>query len=78
MMIYNSCGDDHPLSLFLSVLGSPVSKRQYPKRLQNFSNFLNVEGDVKELAPLFVNHYKHQDNVDWNLEGRLLAFAKNQ
>ncbi len=46
----SSDNDNHPLILFLSMLDAPDSKRQYPKRLQNFFNFLNLEGDIKEQA----------------------------
>ncbi|HXT83227.1 MAG TPA: hypothetical protein VN704_02675, partial [Verrucomicrobiae bacterium] len=60
------------------MLGSPESKRQYPKRLQNFFNFLNLEGDIKEQALSFVNYYIYQDNDGEKIEGRLLAFANYQ
>ncbi len=70
--------DNHPLTLFLSMLEAPESKRQYPKRLQNFFNFLNLEGDIKEQALSFVKHYKYKDDDGEKLEGRLLAFAKYQ
>ncbi len=70
--------DNHPLTLFLSMLGSPESKRQYPKRLQNFFNFLDLKGDIKEQALTFANYYKHQDKDGEKLEGRLLAFANYQ
>jgi len=70
--------DNHPLDLFLSMLDAPDSKRQYPKRLQNFFNFLDIKGDIKQQAQSFVNYYKYQDNDGEKLEGRLLAFAKYQ
>jgi hypothetical protein len=35
-----------PLSLFTSMLNAPESKRQYPKRLQVFFNFLKLEGEL--------------------------------
>ena len=35
-----------PLSLFTSMLNAPESKRQYPKRLQAFFNFLKLEGEL--------------------------------
>lgn len=46
---------NHPLSLFISMLGSPESIRQYPKRLQTFFDFLEINGDIKEPATSFVN-----------------------
>jgi hypothetical protein len=41
-------------------------------------SYQNIEGDIKEQALLFVNHYKYQDNVGEKFEGRLLVFAKYQ
>ena len=73
-----SSDDNHPLDLFLSMLDAPDSKRQYPKRLQNFFNFLKIDGDIKQQALSFVKYYKYQDNDGEKLEGRLLAFAKYQ
>ena len=57
-----SSDDNHPLDLFLSMLDAPDSKRQYPKRLQTFFNFLKIEGDIKEQALSFVKYYKYQDD----------------
>jgi hypothetical protein len=53
-----SSDDNHPLDLFLSMLYAPNSKRQYPKRLQNFFNFLKIEGDIKQQALSFANYFK--------------------
>jgi hypothetical protein len=33
---------------FLFALNSPSTKRQYPKRLQNFLDFLKIEGETIE------------------------------
>ena len=65
--------NDHPLSFFLSMLGSPESKRQYPQRLQVFFNYLKLEGDIKDQSLAFVKQYKHQDGED--LERQLIMFA---
>ena len=48
----SSNDDNHPLTLFLSMLDAPDSKRQYPKRLQNFFNFLNLEGDIRRAGSI--------------------------
>jgi hypothetical protein len=53
-----SSDDNHPLDLFLSMLDAPDSKRQYPKRLQTFFNFLNIGGDIREQALSFANYFK--------------------
>lgn len=70
--------DDHPLALFLSMLGSPESKRQYPKRLQSFFNFLNLQGQIQEQALSFVKQFKNKDNDGEDLEKQLLRFANYQ
>ena len=54
--------DNHPLSLFLSLLNSTESKRQYPKRLQTFFDFLNIKGDIKEQSLSFAKQYKQQND----------------
>ena len=60
------------------MLNSPESKRQYPKRLQAFFNFLNIKGDISDQSSSFAKQYKHQDDDGEELEGRLLAFARYQ
>jgi hypothetical protein len=40
----NIIDDNHPLSLFLSMLNSAESKRQYPKRLEVFLDYLKLQG----------------------------------
>jgi hypothetical protein len=54
--------DDHPLDLFLSMLGSPESKRQYPKRLQSFFVFLGLQGDIQDQYLSFVKQFKNKDS----------------
>jgi integrase len=70
--------DDHPLALFLSMLGSPESKRQYPKRLQNFFTFLGLQGDIQDQALFFVKQFKNKDSDGEDLERQLLRFANYQ
>ena len=60
------------------MLNSPESKRQYPKRLQTFFDFLNIKGDIREQSLSFAKQYKHQNDDGEKLEGRLLAFARYQ
>ena len=60
------------------MLNSPESKRQYPKRLQTFFDFLNIEGDITEQSLSFAKQYKQQNDDGEKLEGRLLAFARYQ
>jgi hypothetical protein len=73
---YGELDVDHHLSLFLSMLNSHESKRQYPKRLQTFFDFLNIKGDINEQSPSFAKNYKQPNEDGEKIEGRLLAFAK--
>jgi integrase len=70
--------DDHPLALFLSMLGSPESKRQYPKRLQSFFIFLGLEGELHDQSLSFVKQFKNKDSDGEELEKQLLRFANYQ
>lgn len=65
-----------PLSIFLSLLGSPESKRQYPKRLQIFFNFIGLNGDINNQSDLFIRKYKRADGEE--LEKQLIIFAGYQ
>lgn len=45
----NICGDyDDPLQQFTYALRAPETKRQYPRRLKVFMDFVNLEGDLKQ------------------------------
>lgn len=72
----------HPLSVFLSMLGSKESKRQYPGRLQVFFQFLRIEGDdVWDQSVAFIKRFKknplNEDN-EHELERQLIMFASYQ
>lgn len=75
-MRLNDIEPNHPLSLFISMLGSPESIRQYPQRLKVFFDFLKIKGDIKEQAISFVRSYKHDKKGD--LEKQLIMFARFQ
>jgi hypothetical protein len=72
----NDIEPNHPLSLFISMLGSPESIRQYPQRLKNFFDFLKIKGDIKDQAISFVKSYKRDKNGQ--LEKQLIMFARYQ
>jgi len=42
--------EEDPLSVFLYALKAPESKRQYPKRLKVFLDYLQLEGSVRKQA----------------------------
>ena len=60
-----------PFSSFLYALKAPESKRQYPKRLQVFFNFLKLKGDVEKQSSTF--YKKAKKNYDW-LQQQLMNF----
>ncbi len=70
--------NDNPLSLFLSMLNAPESKRQYPKRLQVFFKFLSLEGDVETQSKIFVNTFKKDNDDNRTLQKQLIWFAGSQ
>jgi integrase len=75
----SNLNEDHPLSLFLAMLRSPESLRQYPGRLQPFFNFLNIqENSLKDQALAFVQKYKNDNDVERNLQKQLIMFARYQ
>ena len=73
---YNNSDVDHPLSLFLAVLRSPESLRQYPGRLQPFFTSLKIEGDDIKESLSFVQRYKNDNDEQRNLQKQLIMFAR--
>src|SRR5215210_4296107 len=70
--------DDNPLTLFLAMLNAPESKRQYPKRLQVFFNFLGFIGDIESQSRTFVAKFKKDDDNNRSLQKQLIGFAGHQ
>ena len=54
------------------MLNSPESKRQYPKRLQTFFNFLKLQGDIKDQSLSFVKQYKNKTMMVKSLKDNYL------
>ena len=75
-MRLNDIEPNHPLSLFISMLGSPESVRQYPQRLKVFFDFIKIKGDIKEQATSFVEKYKRDKKGA--LEKQLIMFTRFQ
>ena len=75
-MRLNDIEPNHPLSLFISMLGSSESIRQYPQRLKVFFDFLKIKGNIKEQAITFVKNYKGDKAGE--LEKQLMMFARFQ
>lgn len=66
-------GDLTTFQKFVYALRAPESKRQYPRRLQVFLDFVNVPGlTVEEKVGLFYDIIDHKGK-NW-LEGELIKF----
>jgi integrase len=80
--IQNRNDPEHPLAVFLSMLGSKESKRQYPQRLQVFFKFLKLQGeDIWEQSLMFIKRFKKKalyEEEDHELERQLILFANHQ
>ena len=53
----------NPLTVFEYALRSPESKRQYPKRLKVFLDFLKLSGDLEAQTINFVS--RAQNDPKW-------------
>jgi len=53
-----------PYNRFFYGLHAPESKRQYPKRLGVFLNFINIEG-VNIQEKLYNFYHKAKSNTQW-------------
>jgi hypothetical protein len=65
----------NPLVNFLFALKAPETKRQYPKRLEVFLDFLNLAGSFEEKVLTF--YHKSVDNPSW-LSQKLIEFIQYQ
>jgi hypothetical protein len=50
--------EGHPLSVFLYALKAPETKRQYPRRLKVFLDFLKLEGNLEQQSKEFLEKAK--------------------
>ena len=56
-----------PLVVFMYALKAPESKRQYPRRLKMFLDFLKIPGDLDSQAKKFLSEAK--ENPRWAQDG---------
>ncbi len=61
-----------PYNRFLYALKAPESKRQYPKRLEVFLNFINIEGSTLE-ERLYNLYHQSKADTEW-LQDSLIDF----
>jgi hypothetical protein len=54
--------ESHPLSIFLYALKAPETKRQYPRRLKVFLDFLKLDGTLKQQSKEFLEKAKQNSS----------------
>ena len=64
-----------PLQDFLYALKAPDSKRQYPKRLEYFFDYLGLDGTLKEKCIVFYNQAK--TDLQWT-QHQLMQYIEFQ
>lgn len=64
-----------PLSVFLYALKAPESRRQYPRRLKVFLDYLKLEGSLEQQTTEFLTRMKQ--NPQW-LQSSLMQFISFQ
>jgi hypothetical protein len=65
--------EDHPLSVFLYALKAPETKRQYPRRLKVFLDFLKLDGTLEQQSKEFLE--KAKQNPQWSQHSLLQFMA---
>jgi hypothetical protein len=65
-----------PYNRFMYALKAPESKRQYPKRLEVFLNFMKIEGSNLE-ERLYNLYNESKSNMEW-LQDSLIEFIMFQ
>src|SRR5690348_11201603 len=70
----SSVGQD-PMLEFMFALKAPDTKRQYPKRLKTFFDFLTLRGSIQEQAQEFL--MKAREDIHW-AEIMLIKFINFQ
>ena len=69
--------DLQPIERFLMALKAPETKRQYPKRLERFFDFLRLDGSFEEKTMSFIRMIKLEKDSDWHTN-QLLKFLNYQ
>lgn len=65
----------NPMTVFTYALKAPESKRQYPRRLKIYLDYLGLEGGLEEQAEQFYS--KATENLQW-AEDALMDFISHQ
>jgi hypothetical protein len=64
-----------PMEVFLYALRAPETRRQYPRRLKVFLDYLKLEGPIEQQATEFLS--KAKQNVQW-AQNSLMQFITFQ
>ena len=67
--------EQDPLSIFVYALRAPETKRQYPRRLKVFLDFLKIDGSLQQQAITFLTTTKQ--SKAW-AEDSLMKFIEYQ
>ena len=67
--------EQNPMTNFMYALKAPETRRQWPRRLKIFLDFLQLEGSVEEQARQFLS--KAQQNTQWAQEGLIRFRVSN-
>lgn len=74
---YISTGNLLPLDRFLLALKAQETRRQYPKKLESFFDFLQMEGTLEQKTILFYSRVKTLQDSEW-ITNELLKFLSYQ
>jgi hypothetical protein len=69
---------EDPLSVFLYALKAPESKRQYPRRLKVFLDYLQLEGSLGQQAIQFLSRAKQNPQWAQNSLMKFIVFQKQR
>ena len=64
-----------PIERFLLALKAPESKRQYPKRLESFFDFLKLEGSFEQKTMTFYSMIKAPRESEWLTNDSIEIFS---
>ena len=70
--------EENPLSLFLYALKAPETKRQYPRRLKVFLDFLKLDGTLEQQSKEFLERAKQNPQWAQNSLMQFIAFQKER
>jgi hypothetical protein len=70
--------EGHPLSVFLYALKAPETKRQYPRRLKVFLDFLKLDGTLEQQSKEFLEKAKQNPQWAQNAIMQFIAFQKER